>query len=84
MEARQVLSPWISQVVRLYPNKPYVEFEWTIGPIPSSEWEIRVFLENKDFSSISKEVITRYTASSIASSNTFYTDANGRQMVQRM
>ncbi|MCP9262966.1 MA2B1 [Dirofilaria immitis] len=33
-ETRQIITPWISQVIRLYRDKNLVEFEWTIGPIP--------------------------------------------------
>lgn len=73
IEARQIFSSWASQIIRLVPGKSYVEFEWTIGPIPKEA-----------NNPISKEIITRYTAPSIQSNNIFYTDANGRQMAQRM
>ena len=48
-----------------------VEFEWLIGPIPISD-------------GIGKEVITAYTCPGLDSKNTFYTDANGRQMMKRV
>jgi hypothetical protein len=32
-EAYQQFSPWVSQVVRVYDFMPYVEVEWTVGPI---------------------------------------------------
>lgn len=70
-EARQIIAPWISQVIRLYRGKNLVEFEWTIGPIPK---EIK--------NPITKEIITRYTAD-INSAGVFYTDSNGRQMMTR-
>uniref|UniRef100_A0AAF5PKD7 Glycoside hydrolase family 38 central domain-containing protein n=1 Tax=Wuchereria bancrofti TaxID=6293 RepID=A0AAF5PKD7_WUCBA len=70
-EARQIIAPWISQVIRLYRGKNLVEFEWTIGPIPK---EIK--------NPITKEIITRYTAD-INSAGIFYTDSNGRQMMTR-
>ncbi|KAK6112469.1 Glycosyl hydrolases 38 C-terminal domain family protein [Brugia pahangi] len=70
-EARQIIAPWISQVIRLYRGKNLVEFEWTIGPIPK---EIK--------NPITKEIITRYTAE-INSAGVFYTDSNGRQMMTR-
>uniref|UniRef100_A0A0N5ANJ3 Alpha-mannosidase n=1 Tax=Syphacia muris TaxID=451379 RepID=A0A0N5ANJ3_9BILA len=67
----QVYSPWISQVIRLYKGKEYVEFEWMVGPIPKEQ-----------NNPITKEIITRYSTN-IASNGTFYTDSNGRQMMKR-
>jgi lysosomal alpha-mannosidase len=68
-EMRQTFSPWLSQTVRLYTDKPYVEFEWTVGPIP---YEDR----------IAKEVISRFDTT-LKNDKVFWTDANGRQMVKR-
>uniref|UniRef100_A0A914EHT3 Alpha-mannosidase n=1 Tax=Acrobeloides nanus TaxID=290746 RepID=A0A914EHT3_9BILA len=74
MEVRQHFSNWASQTIRLVKGKRYAEFEWTVGPIPD------IFYE--PFSS--KEIITRYSVPSIISNNTFYTDANGRQLIKRV
>lgn len=62
-EVHQKFNDWISQVVRVYKQNNYAEFEWLVGPIPIDD-------EN------SKEVITRFS-SDIASDGIFYTDSNG-------
>lgn len=68
-EVHQQFQPWLSQVVRLYKGQPYIELEWTVGPIPINDhW--------------GKEIISRFD-SDIMSDETVYTDANGREMVQR-
>lgn len=36
IEARQVFSDYVSQVIRIPPENNFVEFEWTIGPIPKT------------------------------------------------
>ncbi|CAD5229226.1 unnamed protein product [Bursaphelenchus okinawaensis] len=71
-EVRQVVSPWISQVIRLRKGDSFAEFEYTVGPLPKEE-----------LSPIAKEVITRYTVSGLGNKNIFYTDTNGRQLMQR-
>ncbi|XP_033744944.1 lysosomal alpha-mannosidase-like isoform X2 [Pecten maximus] len=68
-EVHQQFSPWVSQVVRLYEKKKYAEFEWTIGPIPIND-------------GYGKEVISRFSTN-LNSFDTFYTDANGREILQR-
>lgn len=68
-EVRQVISPYISQVIRLYAGQRHAEFEYTVGPIPvGDDW--------------GKEVITRFDTD-IKSDQLFYTDANGREMQER-
>ena len=69
-EVRQVFSDWASQVVRLYQGGKFVEFEYTIGPIPFAD-------------GLGKEVISRFDTS-LASNSTWWTDANGREMQQRI
>nr|XP_043872004.1 lysosomal alpha-mannosidase [Solea senegalensis] len=68
-EVRQWFAPWVSQVVRLYADSRALELEWTVGPLPIDD-------------SLGKEVITRLDTS-IKSSEFFYTDSNGREMLQR-
>uniref|UniRef100_A0A8C9TTQ7 Alpha-mannosidase n=1 Tax=Scleropages formosus TaxID=113540 RepID=A0A8C9TTQ7_SCLFO len=63
------LIPWVSQVVRLYWGSRELELEWTVGPIPVED-------------SLGKEVITRLDTN-INSSGYFYTDSNGREMLER-
>ncbi|OQV16531.1 Lysosomal alpha-mannosidase [Hypsibius exemplaris] len=68
-ELRQTVSPWVSQIVRLYANSPVLEFEWQIGPIPVND-------------GVGKEIISLFR-SDLNSNQTFFTDTNGREMLQR-
>lgn len=68
-EVQQVFSPWVSQVIRLYSNKTFAEFEYTIGPINMS-------------CELGKEVISRFDTN-LKTNGVFYTDANGREMQKR-
>ncbi|CAK9820569.1 Lysosomal alpha-mannosidase [Anthophora plagiata] len=68
-EIHQYVNDWISQVIRVYKGKEYVEFDWLVGPIPVQD-------------KISKEVVTRYS-SNLNSTGEFYTDSNGREMLKR-
>uniref|UniRef100_A0A0B7AW15 Alpha-mannosidase n=1 Tax=Arion vulgaris TaxID=1028688 RepID=A0A0B7AW15_9EUPU len=69
-EAYQQFSSWASQVVRVYADKPYVEVQWTIGPIPIDD-------------NVGKEVVTRYNIPNFGNNGVFNTDANGREILQR-
>ncbi|KAM4594230.1 lysosomal alpha-mannosidase isoform 1-T2 [Fundulus diaphanus] len=68
-EVRQWFAPWVSQVVRLYADSKAVELEWTVGPVPVNDGQ-------------GKEVITRLDTS-IKTAELFYTDSNGREVLQR-
>jgi alpha-mannosidase len=86
-EVSQQFSEWATHVVRLYKGQPYVEVEWTAGPIPiDTPWIDPVaFDKNKKpmDNNWGKEVIVRYT-SGIQSGQTWYTDSNGKEMVKRV
>lgn len=63
-------EPWVKQVTRILRGQPYIEVEYTVGPVPISD-------------GFGKNVITRYTTP-IQSDKTFYTDANGREFMKRV
>ncbi len=65
-----VFNDWASQEFILYENSEFVEVQWTVGPVPIDD--------NKG-----KEIILRYDTN-IASQATFFTDANGREVLQRV
>ncbi|XP_068854008.1 lysosomal alpha-mannosidase isoform X2 [Aphelocoma coerulescens] len=68
-ELHQNFSAWCSQVLRLRPGQPYLELEWTVGPIPVAD-------------GLGKEVISRFETP-LRTAGRFYTDSNGRQVLQR-
>jgi hypothetical protein len=61
--------PWINQIVRVLPGVPYIEVDYTVGPIPSDDGR-------------GKEVVVRYLTP-IQSDGVFYTDSNGREFLKR-
>ena len=82
-EVYQTFSDWATHVIRLTDGSPYVEVEWTAGPIPiDTPWLPADVVGSKRFDRWGKEVIVKYKTD-IGSHGLFYTDANGREMVQR-
>ena len=62
-------QPWIKQVTRVTKGLPYVEVEYSVGPIPVDDRR-------------GKEIVTRLSTP-IKSNSTFYTDSNGREFLER-
>ena len=62
-EVRQVFSPWLSQVIRLYNNTNVIQIETTINPLPIDD-------------GLGKELITQFTTD-LETNSMWYTDANG-------
>jgi len=62
-------KPWVRQVVRVYTGKPFVEIEYTIGPIPITDGR-------------GKEIATQFWTP-IQAENKFYTDSNAREFLER-
>ncbi|CAF1687975.1 unnamed protein product, partial [Adineta ricciae] len=60
---------WASQEISIYGEGHIVEVEWIVGPIPIEDDR-------------GKEIIMRYDTD-IPSNGLFFTDANGRQVLQR-
>ncbi|KAK8974633.1 hypothetical protein V6N11_045198 [Hibiscus sabdariffa] len=69
-EVHQKISSWVYQITRVYKEKEYAEFEFTVGPIPIND-------------GIGKEVVTRIS-SPMKTNKTFYTDSNGRDFLKRI
>jgi lysosomal alpha-mannosidase len=65
-----VFNDWASLEISLYDDAKMVEVEWTVGPIPVDD-------------NVGKEIILRYDTD-IQSQSKFYTDANGREVLERI
>jgi lysosomal alpha-mannosidase len=65
-----VFNDWVTQEMSLYDDSTMVEVEWTVGPIPIDD-------------NVGKEIILRYDTD-IQSQSKFYTDANGREVLERV
>jgi lysosomal alpha-mannosidase len=65
-----VFNDWASQEISLYNNATMVEVEWTVGPVTINDH-------------VGKEIILRYDTD-IQSQSKFYTDANGREVLERV
>ncbi|KAL1438734.1 hypothetical protein MTO96_047827 [Rhipicephalus appendiculatus] len=68
-EVHQKFSDWLTQVIRVYDDADFVEFDWVVGSIPVDD-------------EIGKEIITRFDTD-FQNNGVFYTDANGREILQR-
>lgn len=87
VEVRQKTSSWASHVFRLFKGAPFVEVEWTAGPIPIDTSWFETVAYNESGHPLpniwGKEVVLKYK-SNIASNGSFYTDSNGREMLKRV
>jgi lysosomal alpha-mannosidase len=64
-----VYNNWTSQEIKLYAGAQIAEIEWIVGPIPVDD-------------NLGKEIIMRYDTD-IPTNGYFYTDANGREVLER-
>ena len=69
-EIHQIYNEWISQTIRLFEGSRSLSFDWLVGPIDVRD-------------QVGKEVVIRFK-SDLASKSTFYTDANGREILKRV
>ena len=85
-EIRFASSPFTSHVIRLFDGEPFVEIEWTAGPIPiDTPWFDPVAFDGDTPlpNNWGKEVILKLS-SDLETNGTFYTDSNGREMIHRV
>jgi lysosomal alpha-mannosidase len=65
-----IFNDWASQEVNLFDGASTIEVEWAVGSIPIHD-------------NIGKNIIIRYDTD-IASASKYYTDANGREVLERI
>lgn len=68
-EMRQTFAPWLTLKTRVYKSRDWVDLAWKVGPVPIGD-------------NLGKEISMRIS-SDVASGKTFYTDSNGREMLER-
>ena len=62
-------EPWVQTTTRVLTGVPYLEVEYTIGPISITDGR-------------GKEVVTKFITP-LQTSSTFFTDSNGREFIKR-
>lgn len=60
---------WVKQTTKVFMNQPYVEIEYTVGPVPIDDGKGKEFVVS--------------LCSPIQSNGMFYTDSNGREFLPR-
>lgn len=69
-EIHCTISSYVTQIIRLKKNSPYLELQYIVGPIPVDD-------------DVGKEIIIRYTSKQLKNNGIFYADSNGREFIQR-
>lgn len=69
-EIRQQINSHATQIFRLHRGESFVELDWILGPIPIDD-------------QVGKEYVSRFTASEIQNNGIFFTDSNGREILER-
>ena len=70
VEIRQIFTPWLTQTIRLVKGHAHIEFEYTVGHIPIDDGQ-------------GKEIITRFYVGDLHNNQTWFTDSNGREFLER-
>lgn len=60
---------WLKEVIKLFKDKPYVDIDYTVGPIDISD-------------GTGKEIVMRLN-SNVKNDGVFYTDSNAREFMKR-
>ncbi|KAL1483952.1 hypothetical protein MTO96_050146, partial [Rhipicephalus appendiculatus] len=74
-EIHQIFNGFISQVIALYKDSPFIEFTWTVGPLT------HLLKPSVVQSSTGCDVVSRFDSD--LSSEGFYTDGNGWKNMRR-
>ncbi|XP_075730458.1 lysosomal alpha-mannosidase [Rhipicephalus microplus] len=74
-EIHQIFNGFISQVIALHKDSPYIEFTWTVGPLTN------LLKPSVVQSSTGCDVVSRFDAD--LNSEGFYTDGNGWRNMRR-
>jgi alpha-mannosidase len=87
-EIRQSFSSWATHVIRLTQGVPFVEVEWTAGPIPWDDGHRPLDPEAPADPEVAsgtrgKELVLKFS-SGLRSAGRWSADSNGREMIERV
>ncbi|XP_077495268.1 lysosomal alpha-mannosidase-like [Amblyomma americanum] len=74
-EVHQIFNEYISQVITLHKNSPFIEFTWTVGALD------KLLLSSGWSSSSGCDIVSRFESN--LDTDEFYTDSNGWRTMRR-